>query len=258
MAGCLAVLLAIALQGAPSVPDLPADPAAAHELALDAYRAGDLSSARGHWERALELLAEREDRSLDPAVLHYDLGNVAFREGRPLEAAARYGAALRHAPRWDDAWFNLELARSQAELPPADRGDLGATLRRVAGGLTPFEADLALLAAGLAWIAALFFEALRGGALARRLALGSTLLVVLALVPWTAARGRLARDPVQAVREDGATVRSEPRADAAQLALLEPGEVAEHVDDLPGWVRLETPSGERGWARADDVLRLRP
>jgi len=230
------------------------DPHALNTAAVEAYRAGDLATARTHWSTLLAAGANDAER----ARLCYDLGNVACRAGRYPEAVGWYSAAQRLAPRDADVWANLEFARREAGLEPADRGDLSATLRRLLEAPTPREAELLLLAALTGWAGILAFEALRGGRWGRRLALAGGLGVALAAAPLAWQSLTAERDPVLtiAAREVGVAVRSEPRAEAALIAQLGPGERLERLGTHGDWTELALPDGGRGWARSDTVFAL--
>lgn len=217
--------------------------------AVQAYREGDAATAANVWRRLYRTGAP----GLDPAALAFDLGNAAYRLGRPLEAALWFEASVRHAPRDVDAWANLELARERAGLPPADRGDLADTLARLLHALTLAEAEWLLVLSALALALALAGRLWWGGAALRRATWALGALTLLALLPW-AANLRRAGEPTWAVVErGGAELASEPRDDAPRVGRLEPGQRVEHVDALPGWVRVR--AGERlsGWIDEDAV-----
>jgi len=228
-----------------------ADDAAVFEQGVEAYRAGDLETAQTHWESLL-----RADAEVDRADVLYDLGNVAWRRGDALQAAARYTACIRLAPRHRDAWYNLEFVRSQAGLEPADRGDLAATGERLLDVLTRDEAAWLALAGVLVFAGSLLFEALRGGALGRRLALAGGLICVVGGLPWAHRWLQPVEAPWFVVQADGAALRSEPREAGAVVGRLDPGTEAWPVDSLPGWERVRTPQGSQGWVAADAVLSL--
>lgn len=218
--------------------------------AVDAYRAADYPAARQAFLRCLE------SELTDPAAVKRNLGNVAFREGKPLEAAGWFAAAVRDAPRDADAWFNLEFARRQAGLDPADRGDLRDTAVRLATMLRLDEAErvvlalLALLAGCLVW------EALRGGLVAKAAAWSITALLALALVPYATQLALEREDPCFVIQPEGAALVSEPRESAALIGRLAPASTPEFVDELPGWVRVRGADGAVGWVRADSLLPL--
>ncbi len=253
MSALAALTLVAALAGPPQDPvALPDDAARAHALAVEAYRAGDLDTAETLWLRVREL--DPEGRAVDPADAAYNLGNVAFRRGAPIEAAAWYRTTLARRPRDADAWANLEFALAEAGLPPADRGDLRATLDRLLHALDARErAGLAVLGAGLLTLA-LGWEALRGGAAAQRAAWAAVAVAALCATPWLAGLGGDHAVLAHVVAANGATVHSEPSRGAAKLERLEPGARVPRVDELPGWVRVELDGGVRGWVPADGVL----
>lgn len=223
----------------------------AFSAGVAAYRDADWESARREFLESLEL-----GRSERASVLR-NLGNVAFREGKPLEAAGWFTAATHEAPRDVDAWFNLEFARREAGLPPADRGDLRDTAVRLATMLRLEEAEcvlltlLGLLAVTLVW------EALRGGVAAKSAAWALAALAALALIPYGAQLARGDRDACFVVQPEGAALNSEPREGAALIGRLAPAGIVERIDQLPGWVRVRSAADELGWVREDAVLALR-
>lgn len=222
--------------------------------AVAAYRNGDLARARAEWTALLAPEHGLEGR--ERARILYNLGNVAFREGHPLEAVGWTTSSLRLRPRDADAWANLEHARREAQLAPADRGDLQATLERLLGAFTSAEARLLALAGLLAWAATLVFEALRGGRSSRWLAWGGALLALLLAAPWLHGVWTRAVHPHVVVEEGKALVRSEPRADAAVVAEVMAGEEVEGLDALPAWVKVRAPDGTEGWVGAGSVFAL--
>ena len=231
------------------------DAAAANERATQAYRSGDLETARTLWSELLAASASDMER----ARIAYDLGNVAFRTQKPLEAVGWYTAALRLRPRDDDTWTNLEHARREAGLEPADRGDLSATARRLLEAPTAGESVTLALAGVVLFGVLLACEALRGGRLWRRLAWLGAVCALALFAPFLWQRATSERDPVLTIapKERPLVVHSEPRADAAAIATLGPGERRERLDQLGDWTRIELDGGASGWARSSDVFALR-
>jgi tetratricopeptide (TPR) repeat protein len=251
----LLVALASLLPLAPAVAQGELLPDSRDAAALEAYRGGDLETARVLWLEVLE-----EGRETQPANqrarLCYNLGNLAGRRGDWLRAAGWYSASLRLRPRDADAWANLELARLEAGLGPADRGDLEATVLRLLTSLTDAESGWLALLGLLPLALALLGEALRGGA-GWRAASGLALVLALLLVlPWLRHRWVGETHPSFVLAEKGVQARNEPRGDGSPLGELEPGTVHERTDSLPGWVELELGGGRRGWVRDSALLRL--
>ena len=231
-----------------------ADAAETFGRAVEAYRAGDWTTARSLW---LEVLDDPES-GLNPADVLYDLGNTAWRQGAALEAAAWYTACIRAEPRHRDAWTNLEFVRAEAGLEPADRGDLSSTLRHMLGALTPGEAEWLVVACTALLAAVLLLEALRGGALLRRVSVGAVSLLLIGAVPWLFSLWGAPEHPVFVLSGDGAALHSQPSGEAALIGRLLPGSQAARVDALPDWVRVEAPGAARGWVRRADVLPIAP
>ena len=248
-------MIALALGLLISGPAAPApDAAKTFQEAVEAYRAEDWTSARSLWLQVLNDPAS----GLDPTVVLFDLGNTAWREGDMLAAAAWYTACIRLEPRHRDAWTNLEYVRAEAGLEPADRGDLSSTLRRLLGALTRDEAEWLVVLCTALLAGALTLEALRGGALLRRVSIGATALLVVGSIPWLWSLRGAPEHPVFVVAGDGAALHSQPSGEAALVGRLAPGSEAARVDALPEWVRVEGPAGARGWVREGDVLPIAP
>jgi hypothetical protein len=228
---------------------------ASDERAVDAYRRGDLATARSEWLALLDDSA-RAPVGSDRARVLYDLGNVAFREGKTLEAVGWYTASLRLRPRDADTWANLEEARSRAKLEPADRGDLTSTLARGVRSFTPAEARWCALGGLLVLGAALAYEALRGGRLARWLAVGAALVACVGFAPCVAHGLQSGERTLLVIQPDGAALRSEPRDKAANTADLPAGSTVEHVDDLPEWTKVKVGGGLVGWVPKSMVFAL--
>lgn len=220
-----------------------------YQQGVQAYRDGDVATAANVWRR----LYASNAPELDPAALAFDLGNAAFRLGRPLEAALWFETSVRHAPRDADAWANLEFAREKAGLDPADRGDLVDTLSRLAHALTLAEAEWTVLALALALTAALAARAWWGGAGLRRATWALGVATLLACLPWAAALRRSGEPTWAVVESGGAELRSEPRADAPLVGRIEAAERVEHEDALPGWVRVRSGASLSGWLRETAV-----
>lgn len=231
-------------------------PTTADAAAVAAYRSGDLETARSLWLELLEADPPKVIGAERARVLH-NLGNLAVRQKEDLRAVGWYTASLRLRPRDADTRANLEFARLSAGLPPADRGDLSATVHLLLTWLDLGEAGWLALFATLPLLLALALEALRGG---RRWRWTAVLCVGVALVgslPLWVGLARSASDPVLIVATRGASVRAEPRADSDAIELAAAGAELERVDEYPGWVRVELGRGRSGWVREDEAFALR-
>jgi hypothetical protein len=224
--------------------------------AIEAYRKGDLDTARTEWIAVLDD-AEHAPRGAERGRILYNLGNVAFREGKSLEAVGWYTAAVRLRPRDGDTWANLEQARSSAKLEPADRGDLTATLQRIVRAFTPGEARWLALAGVVLLALGLAFEALRGGRLGRIAAFAGVLAAIVLGIPCLDLHLRTNADPMIAIEADKAIVRSEPREKAAVIGEVPAGDEIERRDQLAEWTKVRLEGGIEGWTRKTAVFPLR-
>jgi len=220
----------------------------AFDEAVGSYRVGDLESAEAQFEGLLETHLRPSDRG----IVLFDLGNLAFRQGRFLEAVARYTAATDDLPRHADLWHNLELARSRAGLEPADGGDLHATMRRLFA--LPTDRELQLAGWVLLLLLGLFLAGeVRFGVLA--LQAGAALVLVLFVGDLVMLELRAAahvEQPGIIVHEGGAELHGEPNQALTSGVFLEPASRVEVLDRLGApksagaWVKVAAPAGT-GW-----------
>lgn len=216
--------------------------------ALGAYRSGERGRAHQLWRKAFAEAPGPGER----ARIAYNLGNTSYRLGELMEAVGWYTLSLRLAPRDADAWANLEFVRAEAELEPADRGDLSSTYRRVVGSLTPDESSWFLLLAMVGWAVSLLGEALRGGAWRRAAWVG---LAVTGLAALPRVHHSLAGERPTLVLEN-TSARSEPDSASKALLTLEKGQLVERVDELSGWIGVDTGDGRKVWLRESSVFDL--
>jgi len=224
------------------------------ERGVEAYRRGDQAEAAALWRTCLEEELPAEDH----ARVAYNLGNAAWRTGNPLEAVAWYTIALRGEPRNADIWHNLEFVRAEAELEPADRGDLRSTWHRLMTSVTHAESRVLVLLALVPLLLALLGEAWFGGKVWRLLSLACLGLTVLLSLPWVGHVLDEEADLVLVVRTSPVALRSEPRRELEPIAQLDPGAAVTRIDALPGWARVETDDGVRGWLQEDVIFPLMP
>jgi len=220
--------------------------------AVEAYRAKDYATAETLWKSLLSEFLTPEER----ARVCYNLGNTAYRDGRVTEAVAWYTMAVRVRPRDAGAWSNLEHARREAGLEPADRGDLRATVLRLLGALDEGEAQWLLLGCLVLWGVALAGEALRGGKLWTRLAWLGLGLVLVGAAPLAHARLSAQTDPVMVVETPSVSLRAEPDLERPPRGQVQAGTVVERIDELPDWVRIESDVAGIGWVPAEAVFEL--
>ena len=221
--------------------------------AVEAYREGDYAAALARWD---ELLRGTTQGPVERGRLLYNAGNAAARGGSWFEAVGYYTEALHVTPRDGDLWANLEYARREAGLEPADRGDLMSTLERGIDAWTLEEARWIALGGLLFFTAGLIIEALRGGRGGRTMAWVGLALALLSAAPL--ARHQLKDDSptVFVVAGKGLAVRSEPRSDAQVLERAEPCTYHRELDRLSGWVGIEAAGGAKGWVPEEAVLSL--
>ena len=168
---------------------------------------------------------------------------------------AWFEAALRAAPRNDDASVNLGIARAEAGLEPRGGDGFSATLASLAASVTRPESEWLAVGAALLLALAGLGEALRGGARWRRLVVLALLAQPFLFAPLVRHLALADTHPYMVIDQGGARTRSAPSPDAEGLGSLSPGSIVEYVDELPGWTKVKT-DGEERWVDASKLFDL--
>ena len=248
------VLVAAANSPVANSPEQAGDVSSKNATAIEAYRAGDYSTAEAVWISALE-----EDlATADRGQVLYNIGNAVYRQDRVTEAIGWYTSCIGATPRDGDAWNNLEFVRREAELEPADRGDLRSTVARILSSVDRSEAGWMMLLCIALWTFALTMEAVRGGSLWRRLAFLGFLAVLFSSAPlaWQLST-ESEYSAAMILEQPAAALRTEPGETHPAIAQVGAGSRVYLLDELGDWVRVETELGERGWAPRSMVFELR-
>jgi tetratricopeptide (TPR) repeat protein len=232
------------------------------QAGVSAYRAGDYGEARDLWRALLREApaplppGHGQPLVFSSAALLFNLGNACLRTGVPLEALAAYEAARRLNPRDSAIRANLERARLAAGLdlpaPPGPWQRMTEWLR----WLQPGERRWLALLGAVPLALALLYEALAGGAAARRWLVLTLLGAVLACLPLCFERFGPEPADAMVVAAAGAQLNSEPREDAKAVGRVAAGEMCLEIDRLPGWRRIQRGDGQRGWLPTAAIFRI--
>jgi tetratricopeptide (TPR) repeat protein len=202
---------------------------------------------------ALFEAARREAVSPSGALL-YNLGNCAYRLGRPAEAVLQYRRARLRLPRDPAVTFNLRLAEGQLGLYDPEGESFGAAVAELAASFTPRELLVAvgvLETLGLVGVVLLrrkrWLRNLSGLVLLLGLA-GAARLVVTQWIPGA---------PEGVVLDATAPVHAAPDPGSEVTADLEPGESVRALERSDGWIRIRHSEGA-GWTVVGAVGILTP
>ncbi|HET9233056.1 MAG TPA: tetratricopeptide repeat protein [Candidatus Eisenbacteria bacterium] len=222
---------------------------AALEPAEDAFRRGNQLYEAGDYAAAMEAYEAILNRGLAAPELEYNLGNAALKAGRIGLAVLHYRRALRLRPNYENAWVNLNYARSLTQdLKPEDS----------ASKRPGWEAKLRLgpeRAAFLLWLSALV---LAGVASWRRLATGAppwlggvqwvaagVMLLLVAALLFERSQARGGREGVVLAEET--EVRVGPSPDQTVSFRLHQGTEVDILRSVPGWIDVKVSSELEGW-----------
>jgi hypothetical protein len=223
---------------------------ATFEAASKAYDAGQ-------YEEAVRQYASIAAAGVAEPELFYNLGNAAFRAGDVATAIANYERALQLDPRMEDAAHNLDyaIAGTGGRLARPLRPGWQEALLFWDGRLRPGEVRwLAIVCWVLFWAILLWRVATRQkyqlplAATFLLLAGASMMSLYAKTFPLQIAVARAPEVPVRIGASPADTVRY----------TLSPGDRVKVEAERDGWLRVATASGERGWAQAENFVRVGP
>ncbi|MDG1985458.1 MAG: SH3 domain-containing protein [Planctomycetota bacterium] len=220
------------------------------------WRAGDREGAVAAWVDALERAQTGGAPPAERARIAYNLGVAAAERGEPMRSVAWFEAALRAAPRLDDAHFNVGLARADAGLGPRTGDGLAESLEAAARTVTPAESEWLAVLGAVLFAGAGLLEALRGGRLAGRLLLVVAAAQPLLLAPLALHLSERGAEPFMVIETGGVPLRAAPEDGAKRVGSLPAGTVVSYLDQLPGWTKIRF-DGEARWVASDSLFALR-
>lgn len=225
------------------------------ERANQDYYRGDFAAATAGYERVLAL-------GVPSADLYYNLGSAYLRAGRIGHAIWSYERALSLAPKDEDAAWNLEAARREAQSRWEDRlqGEAADPLWIRAVTWTGRPAlTWAFACAYVAFFAALCLRRWASGVPRAGLGAAAALLAVFALAAGGVFGGRVVHD--RHVRRgivlaDEVSARDGPEEGARVAFQVHGGHKVRLMEREAGWVRVRLGNGLEGWLRDREVGRL--
>ncbi len=203
-----------------------------------------------------------QNSALVSPQLYYNLGNAYFRMRNYARAILNYERALKYSPNYEDARFNLELARTFTVDRIAAPQDL-PILRWFRGFyhiLSPIGwGILALVSVAVLLASVLAMRFLRN----RRVWILSLIIGLfgLAVTLLSFTLGRIAARQMNSfnaavVMPSVVSVKGEPSAGGKDLFLLHAGTKVQILDQLGEWLEVAVPDGHRGWLQRNEVEKI--
>jgi tetratricopeptide (TPR) repeat protein len=211
--------------------------------------------------------AERYEALVDRGVIHenlyYNLGNAYFRLGQLGPAIFNYERALRVDPDFQDAAYNLRLARSAAFGDVLDRLDeaerdpmwIRAVTFVSSGKLAIALAALSIVCFGVL----LLIRVLASGLLRTALVVGNSFAGVGLLACAVLLAGHIyfvERIDLGIVLDDEVVMREGASAIRAARGRLYAGLRVHVIDHEGGWLRVRLATGTEGWVPEASIGRL--
>jgi tetratricopeptide (TPR) repeat protein len=220
------------------------------DRANEAYRVGDFTGAVTHYE---QLVAD----GVADADVFYNLGNAYFRSNQLGAAIANYERALQIDPSSQNAAQNLQLCIEQTPrgagrpLPP----DWEQSLLFWHYGLSIGASATAAVASWLAAWGLLLLRLIRPMPYTRAVATGAFVLAALfATSVWSKSHPL----PLAVANAVEVPVFFDRDANSPIYFQLLEGDRVIVEQAAPGWLKIEAPGGERGWAQENAFVLVGP
>lgn len=220
------------------------------------FESANAAFADGRFDEARAAFAQLAARDGGSVAVLYNLGNAAFRAGKPGEAILAYERALLAAPRDQDVRANLRQVRKAAGLPEPEDGPWTRLVRALTAN------GWAWLASAGLWLACVASLARRltagGGAGQLRSALAATAGagVAILLFAGAACATRLGERDRGVVLDGDPKLRVAPYASATVSSELPPGEIVRIERSHEGFTLVRTAAGRSGWMPDASVGRI--
>lgn len=222
---------------------IPEDPAAAFTAGVAAYNKNNFAEAQAYFAGA-------EKKAISPA-LEFDLGNACYQSADYGGAILHYLRVLALSPRDPDALQNLALARKGANIPAPDQ----TRLDHYAAFFTRNT---------WAWLTSL------SGWIAVYLAFFPRLYRWRGLTPWclcflffaVAVGCGLGLWGTQKHAHDGVVLLADtpvnisPTSNSQTLALLQPGEISQSLEQHGDYYKIRTTAGLLGWVHGTNFAMV--
>jgi len=219
-------------------------------------RANEAFSADNYAEAATLYEQLVADGVVDPNVF-YNLGNAYFRDNKPASAIANYERALQLDPNFDNATQNLKLCIDQTPrgagrpLPP----DWEQSLLFWHYGLST---GTSAIAAAIAWLFAWGLLTIRLARPVPYLRAGSVTAFLLAALFAASVWSKTHPLPIAVANDPKVSVHFDRDASTPVYFELLTGDRVLIEQVAPDWLKIEAPSGERGWAQRADFILVGP
>ena len=219
-----------------------------------AYQNGEYVNASALYEQLLEMGEAPE--------LHYNLGNAYFKQNEIGKSILNYERALRLRPFYEDAKYNLSIARERIVDNVEDTQNsflivwTNSLINLLISNAWAYISIACLVVSAVCFLLFAFSQGLTG----RKIAFHFTWIALFVCIASGVFSGityhRYNERAAAIVMQGVATVKSAPDRSGTDLFILHEGTKVMIKDTLGEWNEIVLPNGNRGWIEVKMVERI--
>jgi len=227
------------------------------DQAISEFVQGNLSYKEGDFDRAIEKYEGILTGGKASGSLYYNLANTYYRKGKLGKAIVNYERAKRMLPRDGDVNFNIDYARSKANLFGGEIGK--GVLSRMIDEHISFYSEremmqiIVMLAAALATLHLLSLYLRLTKVTVKPLI---ALLSLLVLIFVAGLAFKLKNEDAQAIALIKGEAKFEPRQEATTHFKVLEGDKLKVIKEEEEWVKIQRADGKLGWMPRQEIEKI--
>lgn len=224
-------------------------------------KAADLYK-KGQYEQAITVYENILPKDKESAQVYYNLGNAYYKSGQTARAILNYERALLVKPNYEDARFNLEMAKAKTPDKINNVGDLFFVewIKSIANFMSSNVWAVLSITLFIISLVLFFVYAFMHQVGVRKFGFyGAIIGLLLSAFTFSmsyAQKNKAVNKEYAIVMAPSVTVTSTPDEQGTKLFVIHEGIKVKIKSSLDMWVEIQLSDGNVGWIKADDVEKI--